>query len=107
MKIEAFTQKKRLNNQITKEEIQKCSMKLKNNRASDYDKVYAVYIKYGPEILHNEITTVLNNIFEKKEARPTNTNVTSWHYQNQKSPKDQPKTFAQSISYLSLEKYYH
>ena len=46
-KIEPFTQKKKLNNPIAKEEVQKFSMKLKNAK-------------------------VLNNIFEKNEAIPTN-----------------------------------
>ena len=63
---------RKLNTPITFEEVQKCSKKLNNNRAAGYDKIPAELIKYGPDILHSEITRILNNIFEKHEEIPTN-----------------------------------
>ena len=64
--------KRKLNKPITIEEVQKCSKKLNNNRAAGYDEIPAEYIKYGPVVLHLDITNVVNNIFEKHEEIPTN-----------------------------------
>ena len=48
--------------EITLDEVtNKSIMKLNNNRAPGFDKVTAEMIKYGPEELHQKITSILNN----------------------------------------------
>ena len=75
-KLDSFTgTKRKLNQPITLEEVQKCSKKLKNNRAPGYDEIPGELIKYGPDLLHEEIKTILNNIFEKHETIPTNHSI--------------------------------
>ena len=39
-------------------------MKLNNNKSAGYDKRTAELIKYGPETLHSQIKTLLNDCFE-------------------------------------------
>ena len=55
---------RKLNHPITNEELIKSVMKLNNNMSSGYDKITAELIKYGPEILHSQIKTILNDCFE-------------------------------------------
>ena len=50
-----------LEHEITLDEVTKSIMKLNNNRAPGYDKITAEMIKYGPEELHQKITSILNN----------------------------------------------
>ena len=54
-----------LNNPITIEEVKKCSKAMNNNRAPGFDMIVCEYIKYGPLSLHQAITKVLNQWFEK------------------------------------------
>ena len=53
--------KHQLENEISNDEVKKSISKLNNNRAPRYDKITAEMIKYGPEELHQKITTILNN----------------------------------------------
>ena len=53
--------KHQLENEISNDEVKKSISKLNNNRAPGYDKITAEMIKYGPEELHQKITTILNN----------------------------------------------
>ena len=39
-------------------------MKLNNNKSAGYDKITAELIKYGPQTLHSQIKTILNDCFE-------------------------------------------
>ena len=50
-----------LEHEITLDEVTKSIMKLNNNRALGYDKITTEMIKYGPEELHQKITSILNN----------------------------------------------
>ena len=50
-----------LEHEITLDEVTKSIMKLNNNTAPGYDKITAEMIKYGPEELHQKITSILNN----------------------------------------------
>ena len=45
----------------TLDEVTKSIMKLNNKRAPGYDKITAEMINYGPEELHQKITSILNN----------------------------------------------
>ena len=47
--------------EITLDEVTKSIMKLNNKRAPGYDKITAEMINYGPEELHQKITSILNN----------------------------------------------
>ena len=49
-----------LEHEKTLDEVTKIIMKLNNNRAQGYDKIAAEMIKYGPEELHQKITSILN-----------------------------------------------
>ena len=50
-----------LEHEITLDEVTKIIMKLNINRAPGYDKITTEMIKYGPEELHQKITSILNN----------------------------------------------
>ena len=60
-KITATLTMNDLEHEITLDEVTKSIMKLNNNRAPGYDKITAEMIKYGPEELHQKITSILNN----------------------------------------------
>ena len=47
--------------EITLDEVTESIMKLNNKRAPGYDKITAEMINYGPEELHQKITSILNN----------------------------------------------
>ena len=55
-----------LEHEKTLDEVTKIIMKLNNNRAQGYDKIAAEMIKYGPEELHQKITSILNNCISNK-----------------------------------------
>ena len=54
----------KLNLPIATEQVVKTGNKMSNNKSSEFDNVTGDMIKYGPHILHQEITNNLNNIFE-------------------------------------------
>ena len=54
---------KKLTNEITTKEVRKAIQKMSNNKAPGKDGPNVELIKYGPEELHEEISTILNNIF--------------------------------------------
>ena len=49
---------------FTAVEIEKASKKLKNNKSSGKDNVAPEYIKYAPQIIHQEIASILNKTAE-------------------------------------------
>ena len=55
---------RKLNLPITTEQVVNTVNKMSNNKSSDFDNVTGEMIKYGPHILHQEITNNLNNIFK-------------------------------------------
>ena len=63
--IEIFiTPPKRLNNMITTKEVTKAVQKMANNKAPGKDNINLEVIKYTPEEVHQEISKILNGIFE-------------------------------------------
>ena len=50
-----------LEHEITLDEITKSLLTLNNNRVPGYDKIIFEMIKYGPEEVYLEITSILNN----------------------------------------------
>ena len=62
---EPFTgQPRPLSNRITKEEVSAAARKMNNNKATGHDGMKIELLKYGPDILHENIATNMNNIFE-------------------------------------------
>ena len=55
---------KRLNNMITTKEVTKAVQKMANNKAPGKDNINLEVIKYTPEEVHQEISKILNGIFE-------------------------------------------
>ena len=56
-----------LNRKITKEEVKKALMRMSNNRATGEDGIPVELLKYGPDVLIENITRILNGIFEEHE----------------------------------------
>ena len=52
---------------ITKDEVAKSIIKLRNNRAPGYDQIPPELVKYAPTELHDLVAEPLNNIFAKLE----------------------------------------
>ena len=50
-----------LEHEITLDEVTKSLLTLNNNRVPGYDKIIFEMIKYGPEEVYLEITSILNN----------------------------------------------
>ena len=63
---------KALTKPATLDETRKAINKLNNNRAAGYDYILPELLKYGPLVLTELITLVINNIFEKHELVTTN-----------------------------------
>ena len=53
---------KEMGNKFTKEEIRKAIKSLKNNKNAGCDSLKAEYLKYGPDILHDEIANNFNEM---------------------------------------------
>ena len=71
-KIEPFEgNARKLNNEIKLEEVKRNIKKLKNNKAPGHDKITSEMIKYGPDILYEKITEVLNKNFEEHKEIDT------------------------------------
>ena len=57
------TEPKKLNKEITKEEVRAAISKMANNKAPGKDNINVELIKYAPDDIHEEIADALNNIF--------------------------------------------
>ena len=61
------TAPKQLNKPINPDEVERCSKKLRNNRAPGHDKITTEMVKYGPLKLYIEMSNVYNQCFENNE----------------------------------------
>eukprot|EP00112_Aurelia_sp_Birch-Aquarium-sp1_P012816 Seg270.3 transcript_id=Seg270.3/GoldUCD/mRNA.D3Y31 product="hypothetical protein" protein_id=Seg270.3/GoldUCD/D3Y31 len=61
--IKFSSQPKKLTNEITTKEVRQAIQKMSNNKAPGKDGINVELIKYGPEESHEEISTILNDIF--------------------------------------------
>ena len=66
--VKFVTAPKRLNNITTAKEVTKALQKLANNKAPGKDNINVELIKYAPEEVDQEISKVLNGIFETTHA---------------------------------------
>ena len=65
-KLKAFTgNPEKLDQPITKEEVEKSIKNLNNNRSPGYDNIAVELIKYGPDELHDVIKNILNKALEE------------------------------------------
>ena len=58
---------KKLNKEISPEEIKTAISKMSNNKAPGKDNIDVELVKYAPEEVHTEIAEVLNNVFETND----------------------------------------
>ena len=84
IEIEPYKGKARpLHNKITKDEVNRTTMKVSNNKAAGEDGITNEMTKYNPEELHQKIANKLNEILKPIQMNLTKVNHFLYQYQSQ------------------------